>query len=160
METSIVEEIKTLFHRKIMLYDDLLHSLREERDSLIQIDLDALWRISKEKEKICLKIASIRQEIISGLSMSKEKNFSLNGVMESIPREFKSSFHKLILRLIKLKREIDVLRKENMIYINDSLQFLDEMISILKGETASNKIYNKNCHLSPAQPRLTINMEA
>ena len=53
MDDTMMQSLEKLFYKKIMLYNDLLCYLRKERESLINIDLDKLWSISKEKEKIC-----------------------------------------------------------------------------------------------------------
>ena len=50
MEVADVQAMESLFYKKIMLYSDLLECFRRERDALINMDLDGLWRISKEKE--------------------------------------------------------------------------------------------------------------
>ena len=52
------------------------------------------------------------------------------------------------LTLDKLKNEIELLRKANMAFMNDSLRFLDEMISILTGGKESNMAYDQRSHLS------------
>jgi len=54
----------------------------------------------------------------------------------------------LYLRLIKLKSEIEVFRKENVAFVNDSLQFLDEIIATITGADGSGTIYNDKCHFS------------
>ena len=65
MEEAVVRMIESLFYKKIMLYNDLLGSLNAERESLISIDLDNLWHISKEKDEICAQINTTRQEIVA-----------------------------------------------------------------------------------------------
>lgn len=147
MEASNVRLIEKLFYKKIMLYNDLLHCFKAERESLIRIDLDKLWKISKDKEAICTNIHNARQKIISALDLREDKpSFNLNRTMDLIPKEFKAEFQKLYLRLIKLKSEIEVLRKQNMVFIDDSLEFLDEMIAILTGNNRSEIVYNQRCH--------------
>jgi hypothetical protein len=41
-----------------------------------------------------------------------------------------------------------LLRKANMAFMNDSLRFLDEMISIITGGKESNMAYDQRSHLS------------
>jgi hypothetical protein len=150
MDDKIIHSLQRLFYKKIMLYHDLLHCLNQERDSLINIDLDRLWSISREKEEVCTKIKSLRQEVISTLvdEGPDQHSFDLNRIMDIIPRENRGRFQELYRTLIRLESEVEVLRKENMLFINDSLQFLDEMIAILTGQTPSEFLYNDRCHLS------------
>ena len=120
MEAPIFALIEKHLYEKIMLYNDLLHCFRQESESLLNIDLDKLWQISKEKEEICANIRAARHEIMAAVGMQgDQKSFDLNRIMALIPRDGKAEFQKLYLRLIKLKSETEVYRKENMIFVND-----------------------------------------
>jgi len=160
MEQIIVQSIEQMMNTKILLYNDLFHCFKQERDSLINIDLDKLWSISKEKEKICKKIYSVRQDItfaVDPMIQQKTNNkndgsiFDFNKILDLIPRESKSVFHNLLLKLNVLKREIEKFKNENMDFINDSLRFLDELMMIISGADEStrcmaynNKSYRNN----------------
>ena len=160
MEEMIIQSIEKLFYEKILLYNDLLHCFMNERESLINIDLDKLWRISVEKEEICAKIKSVRQEIISAIdSGTDQKYLDLNLTSGIIPEQNGAKFQKLNRTLIKLKSEIEVMRKENMTYINESLHFLDEMISIITGESKPGLIYNDKCHFNKSGPNILLSRE-
>ena len=154
MEAFTVDTIEKLFYKKIMLYNDLLYCFEEERKSLIRINLNKLWGLSKEKDEICAQIKYIRREMSVAVNSENEQNaFSLNQVMDLIPEKYTDKFKKLYLRILKLKGEIEILRRQNILYINDSLEFLDEMISIITGETDSGYIYNDRCHFNKSGSR-------
>ena len=154
MEAFTVDTIEKLFYKKIMLYNDLLYCFEEERKSLIKIDLNKLWGLSKEKDEICAQIQYIRREMSVAVNSENEQDaFSLNQVMGLIPEEYTDKFKKLYLRILKLKGEIEILRRQNILYINDSLEFLDEMISIITGETDTRYIYNDKCHFNKSGSR-------
>lgn len=160
MENDVIRLVEKLFFKKIMLYNDLLHYFKEERESLISIDLDKLWRISKEKEKACSEIASTRQDIMSAVGSKEDhKLFNLNRILECIPGKFKAEFQKLYLRILKIKGEIEVLRIQNMTFIDDSLNFMDEIISIITGQTESRIVYNDKCRFGKSGPNLFLNRE-
>ena len=149
MNENTVNLLEDLFQRKIILYDDLLHCLEQERESLVTISMDALWAISREKEEICSKIESIRQEIISVVDRDgQDSSPPLNRILGLVPEEKAGTFKSLFLTLAKLKNEIELLRKANMAFINDSLRFLDEMISIIAGGNKSKLAYDQKSHLS------------
>jgi len=154
MKAFTIDTIEKLFYKKIMLYNDLLYCFEEERKSLIRIDLNKLWGLSKEKDEICAQIKSIRREMSVAVNLENEPDaFSLNLVMDLIPEKYTDKFKKLYLRILKLKGEIEILRKKNILYIDDSLEFLDEMISIITGETDSGYIYNDRCHFNKSGSR-------
>lgn len=161
MKEPIIRLIEKMLYQKILLYNDLLNSFHEERVSLISVDLDKLWRISKEKEEICTRIESYRMKILSAVNHNKDqKSFRLKTIMEWIPFEYKEKFQELHLRLIKLKNEIDVVRKENMAFMDDSLKFLDEMISAIANETQLNVAYNGKCGFEASSSYFFVNREA
>jgi hypothetical protein len=154
MKAFTIDTIEKLFYKKIMLYNDLLYCFEEERKSLIRIDLNKLWGLSKEKDEICAQIKSIRREMSVAVNLENDPDaFSLNLVMDLIPEKYTDKFKKLYLRILKLKGEIEILRKKNILYIDDSLEFLDEMISIITGETDSGYIYNDRCHFNKSGSR-------
>lgn len=160
MEDAIVQSIEKLIYNKILLYDDLLHCFMEERDSLINLNLNNLWKISKEKEEICSKIGSIRQEIISAINPGMDqKIFNLNQILGLIPRESRPEFHNSFQKLIGLKSEIEALRKENMTFMDDSLRFLDEMILTITGEPEARVVYNDKCYLSKPGTNFLLSRE-
>ena len=148
MNENTVHLLEDLFQRKIIRYDDLLRCLEKERESLVTINMDALWAISKEKEEICSKIESIRQEIVSVVDMDgQDSSLPLNRILGLVPEEKAGTFQGFFLTLVKLKNEIELLRKANMAFTNDSLRFLDEMISIITGGNKSEMAYDERSHL-------------
>ena len=160
MDDTTIQSLERLFYEKIMLYNDLLHSLKRERESLIDIDLEKLWQVSRDKDEICRRLKSLRQEIISIICTETDQDHvTLGRIPGLIPREKRAQFEELTRTLIGLKREVEVLRKENMSYIDDSLRFLDEMLSIIAGESKSN-IYNEKCHLRKPGANIFLCREA
>ena len=160
MEALNVDTIEKLFYKKIMLYNDLLYCFEEERKSLIAIKINKLWELSKVKDELCVRINSIREEMSVAVNLENQSNaFNLSLIMDLIPEKHTDKFKKLYLRILKLKGEIEILRKQNILYIDDSLEFMDEMISILTGENKSRYIYNDRCHFKPSGPRLFLNRE-
>jgi len=160
MEALNVDTIEKLFYKKIMLYNDLLYCFEEERRSLIAIKINKLWELSKAKDELCAQIKSIRGEMSVAVNLENEPNaFNLSLIMDLIPEKHTDKFKKLYLRILKLKGEIEILRKQNILYIDDSLEFMDEMISILTGENKSRYIYDDRCHFKPSGPRLFLNRE-
>jgi hypothetical protein len=160
MDTLTMDVIEKFFYEKIMLYNDLLHCFEAERKALIEIDINRLWDLSKEKDEICEKIKSIRMAILASVRPADDQeSFHLNRIMDAIPKKQRDKFEKLYLRILKIKGEIEFLRKQNILYINDSLKFMDEMISILTGENESGFIYNDRCHYNSSGPHQFLNRE-
>jgi len=146
MTYSEYEAIEQLVYKKILLYEDLLLCFVEERESLVNIDLDKLWLISNKKTEICSEIKELRREIVSIAGNVNEKGeFDLAEFAQMVPSERRSNFNKLVLRLMKVKAEIEAIRKENMSFLDDSLRFLDDIVSLIAGGARARSVYNDRC---------------
>jgi flagellar biosynthesis/type III secretory pathway chaperone len=160
LETVEQQALEALFYKKIMLYNDLRECLQKERDHLIQMDLNSLWDISKQKESLCASLVSTRKEILGALNQEEEKQFPhLDEILAVLPREKKSLFQSLFYRLAALKSEVEAFRRENVHYVDDSLQFIDEMIAIIAGETRTRNIYDRKCQLRKTENSLLLRRE-
>lgn len=148
MEDSVKASLERLFYDKVLLYDDLLHCFMRERDCLIRIDMDGLWNISREKNNLCERISSVRKDILSLLGLMPDADlFDLHQIIKTLPYESRAGFQAIALRIMKIKSEIESLRKDNKTLIDDALSFLDEMIFLLAGVDHSKTVYNKNRRL-------------
>jgi hypothetical protein len=58
-----------------------------------------------------------------------------------------------------LKKEVELMRQENRAFIDDSLDFLDEMISILSGEGGAQMLYNDRSRLRRPESLVTLSRE-
>jgi hypothetical protein len=160
MDENTIQSIEGLLHKKIVLYHDLLQCFKQERESLMNIDLDELWRTSKKKEELCTMIQSARHEILAcTCPRIDQEAFNLTQVLDFIPRDKRATCHTLFLTLTRIKSEIEVLRKENMIYIDDSIQLLDEIMSIITGNITGRMVYNEKCHLSKSSANTFLSRE-
>jgi FlgN protein len=160
MDEQNIQLLEKLIYEKIILYNDLLHCLKRERETLIKIDLDDLWQISKEKEEICSRISTLRREIMSIIDPEMDpKDYRPSGILALIPKENRAKFHQSYVRLINLKSEIEALRKENMILIDDSLQFLDEMVSVITGDNHDRMIYKSDGHIRKSANQMLLSRE-
>jgi hypothetical protein len=161
MEERIIQTLEKLIYEKIILYNDLLHCLKKERETLIKIDLDDLWQISKEKEEICRRINTLRREIIAITDPEMDpKDYRPSRVLALIPKENIAKFQQSHVRLINLKMEIEALRKENMNLIDESLQFLDEMVSVITGDNQGRMIYKRDGHIRKSGNQMLLSREA
>ena len=160
MDDRTIQSLENLIYEKIILYNDLLHCLKKERETLIKIDLDDLWQISKEKEDLCSRISGLRREIISIIDPEMDqKDYQLTRILGYIPSEKREKFQQSYVRLINLKMEIEAIRKENMILIDDSLQLLDEMVSVITGDNQGRMIYKRDGHIRKAGNQMLLRRE-
>lgn len=150
MEEAIVQSIEKMLEKKMSLYHDLHHCFNEERCALIRVDVTALWDISSKKDALCLEISRLRQDILAvAAPLIHLEPFDLKSLCSIIPRETLGSFNMAVQRLDCLKKDIEGLRRHNMIFMKDSLQFLDDMMAIISRAGRSNApmVYNRRCSI-------------
>ena len=156
MNDDTIRQLRALLDEKLKRYTDLHGCFHEEKASLIDIDVDRLWQLSRRKEAICKKIELIRQRIartfISGRQFSGR---DLKTIINSLPSGKEGDISILWRRILQLKREIDNMRKENLQYVRQSLRFLDEILSTITGDAATETRYGVNRKL---QKRFTASL--
>jgi len=161
MSASIDQQaLETLFQHKIMLYYDLRECLRNEQAYLIQLDLNRLWEVSRQKESLCTKLSVLRSEVMAVLQRKADEPFpNLGDLMTLLSTADKTVFHGLYYRLAELRSEVEALRKENMHYVNDSLEFIDEIIAIISGAAQRRDTYDRRCQLKKGANPLLLRRE-
>ncbi len=161
MDDSTKQHLRTLFYEKILRYSDLQRCFQEEKASLIGIDVSRLWELSRQKEEICGQIEVIRRKMLAVIPDTQDQNGSvLRQVYYAIPPESRSEFEELHHTIVRLKGEIDAMRKENMAHIDQSLQFLDEIISVMAGAGQTKATYDNKRRLRKSTNMVFLSKEA
>lgn len=143
-----IKTLEDLFYEKIMLYQDLVECLKQEREFLIKTDMDALWEISDKKQSIVPRIEAVREKALAALSEASidhgmyVSSFSLATVLSLIPPVERKRFKKAYLSLVRLKTETRQRSRENKQFIEQSLDFLDQLISIIANGHTAEPLYN------------------
>jgi len=83
----------------------------------------------------------------------------LGDLIALLSSEAKTVFQGLYYRLAELRSEVEALRKENMHYVNDSLQFIDEIIAIISGAAGHRNTYDRRCQLKRGANPLLLQRE-
>jgi len=160
MEDAMIEFLEKSLYEKIFLYNDLLLCFKKEKEALADMDMDGLWNVSKEKDKLCLKIDSIKQEIFSAVvPETDQQHLTSSNIMELVPEKNRSKFHELFHTLRKLKNEIDAMREINIHTVDHSLKFLDEIISIITGQVRQDVMYDGRCRLNHSRSNMILSRE-
>lgn len=149
MQTAI-ETLENLFHEKILQYQDLVECLKKEHDVLINTDMDGLWDIAYEKKSIVASIEALRSKILTALSeagidhRTDAVSFDLAHVYSLIPRTNRVRFKKPYLSLMSLKGEIQRRSQENRLFVEECLNFLDELIGIIADTGKQGTVYDNS----------------
>lgn len=157
MNETIFSSLEDLLREKVTLYCQLRDCLVRERQCLIRMELDPLWALSGEKHDLCSKIESLRETIASRLQPFHAAGaFDSRRILDALPLQQKARVQNLHLSLTGVKAEIETLRKENKVFVEDSLQFLDEMHSILTGEALNHSVYDRKFQFRQTGARLQL----
>lgn len=157
METATIE---TLFHEKLMLYRELVETLKEEKERIIHADVDALWRVSEKKQAIVGHIEDVRGQILDALTRlgicheMNGLNYQASRVMSLLPLEQKKQLSGAHFSLTTLKEEINSISRDNKHYIESYLSMLDDLIAILTGGGNQPLTYSKSQKAAIAGPRV------
>ncbi|MFC1822935.1 flagellar export chaperone FlgN [Thermodesulfobacteriota bacterium] len=133
-------KIEGLDRHKILLLQDLLHCLKQERENLINLDLDCLWEVMEEKNRLLTAIAENEAQL------EKMRNeVSRNGEKPDAESLIPGS---LSLKIHNLQGKIRTRVKGNVAFIQESLEFFDEIISIF---TMGGRVEHSYGHLTKNQ---------
>ena len=133
MKTSF-DHITEAYQKEIALHQELLECLSRERDHLVDLNLENLWSLMEEKTRILKSIEETRETIKAHRDEQQRTQESSSEV-----RRIVTSFSGKIDRL---KGEIRARVRENVSFIQDTLGFLDEMISIFITGAQPAPVYN------------------
>jgi hypothetical protein len=153
METASIE---TLFHEKLMLYRELVETLKEEKERIIHADVDALWRVSQKKQAIAGHIEDIRGRILDALTEQgidhgmNGLNYQASRVMSLLPPSQRKQLTGVHFSLMALKEEINSISRDNKLYIESYLSMLDDLITILTGSGQLPSTYSNHRKASMA----------
>jgi len=114
--------IEKAYQKEVALLQDLLECLSLEKDHLVNLNLESLWALMEEKQGVLKSIEQTRDEIQS-LAKDRERDQAHSPEVQSLVTVFSR-------KIERLKEEIGARVRENVSFIQDTLGFLNEMISI------------------------------
>lgn len=160
MNEETIQTIERLLSEKAMRYAELVECFKKERACLIRLEIESLWAVSEEKSRLCAEIEALRSRIALGESVGEGATvYDPHRILNAVPAAKRGSVRNTLLRIQKLKREVEIMRQENRAFVDDSLDFLDEMISLLSGEGEAHRLYNSRSRLGRAESLVTLSRE-
>ena len=118
--------IEEAYQKKVSLLQALLGCLHLEQESLITMNLKSLWSLMERKDSLLDSIGLTDQEI-----RAVEALGSVGGADGTdLPKEVRQAVRGLSREIQRLKMEIRARVKENVSFIQETLRFFDEIVSI------------------------------
>lgn len=136
---NFTPEIEKKLNEKLFLYRELNDLLKEERDSIVKIDVDSLWKTAQEKRRISDQIQTIREDILSlmerqmGVENLDINSFSLSMLIRTlpIPSDQKMRFRQIKLAIDAEKDELKQAAQDNKKYVQEYLMVIDDIMSVV-----------------------------
>lgn len=123
-----IGHIKNLFKKRISLLRELLDCVERERDSLINQDINGIWDRMEEKNNILGSLEKTKNHLEKAHANKQSLNiFS--------PTE-RHAVAELTRTQSNLKEEIKSRIRENISFINDTMDFFHELVTVM---TMSNR---------------------
>jgi flagellar biosynthesis/type III secretory pathway chaperone len=155
MNQDAILQIERQVGKKRQLYQKLKDCFEKERQALIRVDIDTLWKISSEKETLCMEISQVKKELADAAASWCPPPFDLNRLYALLPRTGRQAFSRSVCQISLLKKEIDQLRQHNMAFMNESLEFMDQVMTLLSGTGGGSDgpaVYNRQCAFNSRKP--------
>ena len=156
MESSAVR-IRALFHEKILLYQELVAILQEEKKSLRETDVDALWNFTERKQAIAGEIEKLRVRVLSLLDDlgvdhgMTGASFKVERVIKLLPEAAESDLKEELVALSRFKVQVRDLSRGNKAFVEEYLKVLDEMIVIITNAGNQDTGYTRSCASEPTR---------
>jgi len=144
-------KLTELFERQIVLGEELLHLLGEEKTALIEMDMQALLSLSQKKEHQLLRLKNLdealREESRRLWPDSNEKIIRLAALSPFVSEEENERLTSYRDRLAKLRNSIDEKNLFNKQFAEDTGKYLNDAIRLITSAVGERPIYStKGAH--------------
>lgn len=122
--------IEEAYQRKVSLLQALLGCLHLEQESLVTMNLKSLWSLMERKDSLLDSIGLTDQEIRAAEAQVSDGGSDGGAQRADLPKEVRQAVRGLSREIQRLKMEIRARVKENVSFIQETLRFFDEIVSI------------------------------
>ena len=143
-------DVEEVLKEKLFLFKELKNIFQKEKDCIINIDIDSLWKTINQKKEIGSKIAMLSEKILSifeetsvQIDMSFE-SFSLSEAIKKIPVSDATKSGLLKLKtLVEIEQdEIKAIALANSKHVNSYLLVIDDVFSTIMNVTDESQYKN------------------
>ena len=130
-------KMEDMLREKLSLYKEILVLLNREKGYIVDMDLDSLWKITEEKQKLARSIETVKERILylakhqAVLHESDPDSFHLDSIISTlpVPKDTKSDLKKIKIELDALKEEVAEAAAENKAYVEEYLAVIHDVFS-------------------------------
>ena len=163
-QTQIIEE---MIRQKLELYRQLNTIMEKERDYIVDMDVDSLWKSSEEKKKISRKITLIRGEILSNVTAHTKaeemtvQSFSMKTLLKTLPLG-QGAQQRLRALKVSIDEEKDALlqtSQANQAHVKEYLSVIDDIMELAVGKKENTQYRSEGELRRDTPPRRLIQTE-
>jgi len=147
---DLQNSIVYILEDQLALYNDLYELIKEELFWLKKPDLEILQQISQKKHYIVNEIEASRMEMIYVLSqITGEDSPSLEPekILYVVPDFEQDNVRQIFVEIRNIKKDIQILSEKNKVFVEDCLEFIDDLIDIVLGGNEENTLYDNEMNL-------------
>lgn len=130
-------KMEDMLREKLSLYEEILALLDREKGYIVDMDLDSLWKVTEEKQKLARSIERVKERILylaeqqSVLHESEPGSFYLDRIIDSlpVPKNTKSEMKTTQIELDALKKKVTEAAAENKAYVEEYLAVIHDVLS-------------------------------
>jgi chromosome segregation ATPase len=119
---STPQGIEGCYQLKAALLKELLDCLSLEKDNLIDLNLENLWPLMEKKQAVLRDIEGAEERIKAVMERDRSG--------ERVPSKVREALTALSRKINHLQDEIRARVRENVSFIQETLQFFDELITL------------------------------
>ncbi len=147
---KITPKIESCFYEKLDLYQRLNQLLTNERQAIVNIDVETLWKNSDKKKDMAEKIQTIRRKLLDlvhkayGVNDMDTRSFSMSYFIRTIPlpQDEKQRLRRIKLAIDKEKNQLAQAAIDNKKYVNEYLSVIDEIMAAAVDSSANAQYTN------------------
>lgn len=147
------------FKRELVLQERLLEIARKKQEILLKNDIEALVPLLEEEGELVFQTCAVERRLgkiweeMKRQFFPKEQEMSLSRVFELADADLQGEFLLLREELSRVVRELQELNRQNALLIEDVLNYIDVVFSLLLREVERQEQKNSPCYGPPRGER-------
>lgn len=145
------DRVENILEENLYLYRELEDVFEQERQYIMDMDVESLWKIVAQKKQITSKLERLSNTIGQMIETRAEElgresdRFYLSDFIKTLPisRDIKANLRKIQWALKACQKTVSELALANKTYINESLGVMNDLFSMVLN-VAGQKEYSKS----------------
>ena len=138
---KFADQIQEMFYAKVLLFKELKKILEQEKNHIVEMNLEALWKTTDRKKQIAVEITQIKDQLRRLFEENKscpekgDKNFSISHAINGLAlgERSKSDLNQTCTELKILKQELAGLASANKRYTSEYLSVIHGIFATITG---------------------------